>query len=99
MNGIDGERPSDGLDAVEADGGLWSPGVDYLSGWREARAAADRLNRALLAAGFELSELRATATTTGEGHGVVRLAGWPTVVERLARCLELAARNPDGGAA
>ncbi|MFI1177449.1 hypothetical protein [Streptomyces melanogenes] len=96
---MEGEGLYDGLDAVEVDFGVWSPGVDYVSGWREARVAADRLNRALLAAGFELSELRASATTTGEGHGVVRLAGWPTVVVRLARCLELAARNPDGGAA
>lgn len=98
MNGMEGEGLYDGLDAVEMDVGLWSPGVDYLSGWREARAAADRLNRALLAAGFELSQLRATATTTGEGHGVVRVAGWPTVVERLALCLERAA-DDDGGAA
>ncbi|WP_329404499.1 hypothetical protein [Streptomyces melanogenes] len=96
---MEGEGLYNGLDAVEAEGGLWSPGVDYLAGWREAREAADRLNRVLLAAGFELSELRASATTTGDGHGVVRLAGWPTVVERLARRLELAVGNPDGGAA
>ncbi|OAR24989.1 hypothetical protein A8W25_19215 [Streptomyces sp. ERV7] len=96
---MEGEGLFDGLDAVEVDGGLWSPGVDYLAGWREARVAADRLNRVLLAAGFQLSELRASASTTGDGCGVVRLAGWPTVVERLARCLELAARNPGGGAA
>ncbi|MFG2149215.1 hypothetical protein ACGFRG_34190 [Streptomyces sp. NPDC048696] len=87
MSGIEGEGLYDGLDAVEVDVGLWSPGVDYLAGWREARVVADRLNRALLAAGFELSELRATAATAGDGRGVVRLAGWPGVVDRLARCL------------
>ncbi|MFD9796047.1 hypothetical protein ACFWXK_34410 [Streptomyces sp. NPDC059070] len=97
MSGIEGEGLNDGLDAVEADGGLWVPGVDYLAGWREARAAADRLNRALLAAGFELSELRASATTAGDGRGVVRLAGWPVVVDRLAALLESAAGG-DGGA-
>ncbi|WHM41251.1 hypothetical protein [Streptomyces sp. BPTC-684] len=95
---MEGEGLYDGLDAVEMDVGLWSPGVDYLAGWREARVAADRLNRALLAAGFELSELRASATTTGDGRGVVRLAGWPGVVDRLARCLERAA-DDDGDAA
>lgn len=94
MSGIEGEGVYDGLDAVEVDVGLWSPGVDYLAGWRQARVAADRLNRALLAAGFTLSELRASATTTGDGRGVVRLAGWPVVVDRLAVFLESVA---DGG--
>ncbi|WP_406343604.1 hypothetical protein [Streptomyces sp. NBC_00648] len=98
MNGIEGEGLYDGLDAVELDGGLWLPGVDYVSGWREARAAADRLNRALLAAGFELSDLRANASTAGDGRGVVRLAGWPTVADRLARCLERAVGDDSGGA-
>ncbi|MFD9488128.1 hypothetical protein [Streptomyces sp. NPDC059991] len=94
---MEGEGLYDGLDAVEMDVGLWSPGVDYLSGWREARKAADRLNRALLAAGFELSQLRATAATAGDGRGVVRVAGWPVAVDRLAALLEAAAAR-DGGA-
>ncbi|MGP9019243.1 hypothetical protein ACT1U9_12625 [Streptomyces sp. BR1] len=97
MSGIEGEGLYDGLDAVEVDVGLWSPGVDYLAGWREARGAADRLNRVLLAAGFGLSELRATASTIGDGRGVVRLAGWPVVVDRLAVLLKSVA-DGDGHA-
>ncbi|MFD9795715.1 hypothetical protein ACFWXK_32725 [Streptomyces sp. NPDC059070] len=96
---MEDEGLADGLGPLEADGGPWVPGVDYLSGWREARATADRLNQALLAAGFELSELRASATTAGDGRGVVRLAGWPTAAERLACCLERAHGDGDGAAA
>jgi hypothetical protein len=89
---------SDGLDVPGADSGLWVSGVDYIAGWREAREAADRLNRALLGAGFELSAVRAVASTNEDGRGVVRLAGWPGAVERLARLLEARA-DTDGGAA
>ncbi|MFD8508595.1 hypothetical protein ACFV2L_38600 [Streptomyces sp. NPDC059687] len=88
---------SDGLDATGADSGLWVPGVDYIPGWCKARDVADRLNRALLGAGFELSALRAVASTDESGHGVVRLAGWPATVEQLASLLEARASD-DGGA-
>ncbi|WTP15345.1 hypothetical protein OHT93_18940 [Streptomyces sp. NBC_00191] len=88
---------SDGLDVVGADSGLWVPGVDYVAGWRKAGEAADRLNRALLGAGFELSEVRAVASTNECGRGVVRVAGWPDAVDRLARCLESVA-DDEGGA-
>ncbi|MFF8353092.1 hypothetical protein ACF063_06545 [Streptomyces chartreusis] len=89
---------SDGLDVPNADSVLWVPGVDYIAGWREAREAADCLNRALLSVGLELSVVRAVASTTEEGRGVVRLTGWPDAVERLARLLESHA-DGDGGAA
>lgn len=80
---------SDGLDDVAGDDcGLWMPGVDYVAGWRTAREAADRLNRALLGVGVELSVARAVASTDGEGRGVVRLAGRPEATEQLARLLE-----------
>ncbi|MFE1749814.1 hypothetical protein [Streptomyces anandii] len=89
----------DGLDDVaENDCGLWVPGVDYVQGWRAARAAADRLNRALLGVGFELSLVRAVASTDGDGRGVVRLAGRPEAAELLAGLLEVLA-NGSGGAA
>lgn len=77
----------DGLDVVGADAGLWSPGVDYVAGWREARQAADQLNRNLAGAGFELSDVRAVASTDADGRGLVRLAGWPDAVNRLAEIL------------
>ncbi|WP_406480139.1 hypothetical protein [Streptomyces sp. NBC_01615] len=89
---------SDGLDVAGTDCGLWVPGVDYMAGWLGARESADRLNRALLGAGFELSEVRAVASTDESGRGVVRVAGWPGTVERLAVLLEAVA-DADGGAA
>ncbi|MFE2714020.1 hypothetical protein ACFXKI_18960 [Streptomyces mirabilis] len=98
MTGSGEDWLSDGLDVAGADCGLWVSGVDYMSGWRGAREAADRLNRALLGAGFELSEVRAVASTGEGGRGVVRVTGWPDAVERLAVLVEAVARG-DGGAA
>lgn len=98
MNGAGEDWLSDGLDAAGADSGLWVPGVDYVAGWRDASEAADRLNRGLLGAGFELSEVRAVASTNENGRGVVRVAGWPDAVDRLAGLLE-AAPDCEGGVA
>ena len=97
MTGAGEDWLSDGLDVAGADSGLWVPGVDYVAGWRVAREAADRLNRALLGAGLELSEVRAVASTNEDGRGVVRVAGWPDAVERLAGLLESVAGG-EGGA-
>lgn len=98
MAGAGEDWLSDGLDGIAGvDAGPWVPGVDYVAGWRVAREAADRLNRALLGAGFELSEVRAVASTNEDGRGVVRLAGWPDAVDRLAGLLEVVA-DGDGGA-
>ncbi|WP_030171359.1 hypothetical protein [Streptomyces sp. NRRL S-813] len=92
MTGAGEDWIGDGLDDIEGTGGfLWAPGVDYIAGWRAAREAADRLNRALLGAGFELSSVRAVASTDETGRGVVRLAGRPDAVDRLAVLLESAA--------
>ncbi|MEV7078010.1 hypothetical protein AB0N88_05630 [Streptomyces sp. NPDC093516] len=88
----------DGLDGIAGqDSGLWVPGIDYVAGWREARESADRLNRALLNVGFELSAVRAVASTDEDGRGVVRVAGWPADLDRLAVLLEARAES-DGGA-
>ncbi|MFJ6082634.1 hypothetical protein ACIQI8_14640 [Streptomyces sp. NPDC092369] len=88
----------DGLDDVAGvNSSLWIPGTDYLAGWRTAREAADRLNRALLGAGFELSAVRAVASTDEQGRGVVRLAGWPDAADRLAGLLEELASGNGGG--
>ncbi|MER6614137.1 hypothetical protein [Streptomyces xantholiticus] len=94
MTGAGEEWPSEGLGVVGADSGLWVSGVDYLAGWRDARKAADRLNRALLGAGLCLSDVRAVASTDESARGVVRFAGRPDTVDRLARLLESIA---DGG--
>jgi hypothetical protein len=54
VTGADEDWIGDGLDDIEgADDVLWAPGVGYIAGRRAAREAADRLNRALLGAGFE----------------------------------------------
>ncbi|MEU2734360.1 hypothetical protein ABZ656_02605 [Streptomyces sp. NPDC007095] len=99
MTGSGEDWLSDGLDVAGADCGLWVSGADYMSGWRGAREAADRLNRALLGAGFELSQVRAVASTNEDGRGVVRVAGWPDAVERLAVLLEVVTSGGDGGTA
>jgi hypothetical protein len=87
----------DAPDVADADVGLWVSGVDYVKGWRTARDAAERLNRALLRAGFELSDVRAVASTDAEGRGLVRLAAWSDAAERLARQIE--GCSGDGGSA
>ena len=97
MTGSGEDWPNDGLDVAGSDFGFWVPGVDYIAGWREAREAADRLNRALLGAGIALSAVRAVAWATEDGRGVVRLAGWSGAVNRLAGLLEALA-DGDGGA-
>ncbi|MFJ9477879.1 hypothetical protein ACIRRI_23130 [Streptomyces mirabilis] len=99
MTGSGEEWLSDGLDVAGADCGLWVSGVDYMSGWRGAREAADQLNRVFLGAGFELSQVRAVASTDEHGLGVVRVAGWPHAVERLAVLLGAVTSGGDGGAA
>lgn len=97
MTGAGEDWLRDGLDDIaDAESSMWVRGVDYIAGWREARAAADRLNRALLGVGFELSGVRAVASTDGAGRGVVRLAGRPIEVEELAGLLETLATT-DGG--
>ncbi|WP_405923484.1 hypothetical protein [Streptomyces sp. NBC_00035] len=98
MTGSGEDWLSDGLDIAGADCGLWVSGVNYIAGWRDAREAADRLNRALLGVGFELSQVRAVASTDESGRGVVRVAGRLDAVDRLAVLLE-AATSGKGGAA
>ncbi|CAB46969.1 MULTISPECIES: hypothetical protein [Streptomyces] len=98
MTGAGDSWLHDGLDGVAGvESGLWVRGVDYVGGWRSARESADRLNRALLGAGFELSAVRAVASADETGRGVVRLAGWPETADRLAVLLEALADRDDGG--
>ncbi|MFG3034153.1 hypothetical protein ACGFZJ_37345 [Streptomyces sp. NPDC048253] len=97
MSGSGESWLSDGLDDTAGAGsGLWVRGVDYMAGWRVARVSADRLNRALLGVGVDLSEVRAVAATDEDGRGVVRLAGLPDAVDRLAQLLEALADGAGG---
>ncbi|WOX26685.1 hypothetical protein R2D22_18655 [Streptomyces sp. HUAS YS2] len=97
MTGAGEEWPSEGLDVLGAGSGLWVSGVDYVAGWRDAREAADRLNRALLGVGLELSEVRAVASTDENGRGVVRVAGRTNAVGLIAGLLE-SVSDGEGGA-
>lgn len=76
------------LGDVDPDAWVWLPGVDYLAGWREARAEAEQLNGALAGAGIGRAELRAVAGTVADGSGVLRLLGTPHGARKLARVLE-----------
>ncbi|MFI6443539.1 hypothetical protein [Kitasatospora sp. NPDC050543] len=60
---------------LDPDAWVWLPGVDYATGWRAARVAADAVNALLAVCGVERSQLRAIADTDAQGRGVVRLEG------------------------
>ncbi|GAA2154603.1 hypothetical protein GCM10009760_53670 [Kitasatospora kazusensis] len=79
--------PADGLDP---DTWVWLPGVDYASGWRAARDAAEELNAVLAELGVERCHLRAVADTDAQGRGLVRLVGVPFGWRRLELLLTLA---------
>ena len=69
---------------------LWSPGVDYVRGWRNATDAAAELLDAIQAAGIETSVITARADATPEGMGVLRLV-LPTSTARQLAMLARAA--------
>ncbi|MGW5114825.1 hypothetical protein ACWEQ8_05130 [Streptomyces noursei] len=73
MTRDDGDWPRSELDDVEAGSWVWSRGVDYLSGWRQARESAERLNHQLVAVGLDPSSIRAAASTDAEGGGIVHI--------------------------
>ncbi|MER6437712.1 hypothetical protein ABT275_15300 [Streptomyces sp. NPDC001185] len=99
VTGAGEDRLNDELDVAGADCGLWVSGVDYVAGWRDAREAADRLNRVFRVSGFELDQVRAVASTNADGGGVVRITGHPHAVDRLAVLLASVASDDNGGAA
>ncbi|MFI0775566.1 hypothetical protein [Streptomyces sp. NPDC021212] len=65
-DGFDGE-------AADLDAGIWVRGVDYVSGWRDAREATAELDDALRLVGVEAAEMRMRAASGADGSGVVRL--------------------------
>ncbi|MEX2975215.1 hypothetical protein [Streptomyces sp. C184] len=75
------------LNDAGPDAWVWSVNVDYLSGWRQARESADRLNGALRAAGLDSSTVRAVPNVDADGRGVVRLAAALPAAEELADLL------------
>lgn len=65
-DGFDGE-------AADLEAGIWVRGVDYLGGWRDARAAVAELGDALRLVGVETAGMRLRAATGPDSSGVVRL--------------------------
>lgn len=72
-------------EAFDPDAVVWSRGVDYLGGWREARDAAAELSDVLAAVGVDAEGASATAQTRADGSGVVRLVWSAATVRAVAR--------------
>ncbi|WPB89541.1 hypothetical protein [Streptomyces malaysiensis] len=75
-------------EAADLEAGIWVRGVDYLSGWRDAREAVTELGGALRLVGVETAGMRLRAASGADGSGVVRLelsAGSAREVAVLAR--------------
>ncbi|GAA0931063.1 hypothetical protein [Streptomyces rhizosphaericus] len=60
-------------EAADLEAGIWVRGVDYMSGWRDAREAATELGEALRLVGVETAGVRLRAVSGTDGSGVVRL--------------------------
>ncbi|MCQ8193444.1 hypothetical protein HUF15_15725 [Streptomyces samsunensis] len=71
-------------DAADLEAGIWVRGVDYLSGWRDAREATAELGDALSLVGVEAAGLRLRAATGPDGAGVVRLELSPGSAREVA---------------
>ncbi|SFD21268.1 hypothetical protein [Streptomyces aidingensis] len=68
----------------DPDAALWTPGVDYVAGWRDARAAVVALADALRAAGVDADAWRVQADTAADGSGRVRLVCSSAAARRIA---------------
>lgn len=72
---------------------LWSPGIDYVRGWREATDAAAELFDALRTAGIDTTTITTRADTSPDGTGVVRLALPVSTARGLVALAKVAARR------
>jgi hypothetical protein len=86
--GFNGEEfdPDQDLDAL-----VWLPGVDYITGWRQAKDAAGELAAGLAEAGVDTAGVRFRADTTSDGTGMVRLVCSVDTAEEVAILLRIAA--------
>ena len=57
-------------EAADLEAGIWVRGVDYLSGWRDAREAAAELGDALRLVGVEAAGVRLRVASGADGSGV-----------------------------
>jgi len=69
---------------------LWSPGIDYVRGWREATDASAELLEALGSAGIDTTSITTRADTSSDGTGVVRLALPAELAQRLTTLIRCA---------
>ncbi|WP_435242750.1 hypothetical protein [Streptomyces cucumeris] len=83
-DGFDGE-------AADLDGGMWVRGVDYMSGWRDAREAVSELGDALGLVGVDTTGVRLRASAGAEGAGVVRLELSASAAREIAVLARVAA--------
>ncbi|MGW5350522.1 hypothetical protein ACWERV_08385 [Streptomyces sp. NPDC004031] len=70
---------------------LWSPGIDYVGGWREATDAAAELLAALRDAGIDTTTITARADTSSDGTGLICLALPAAAARQLAALANAAA--------
>ncbi|ADI07407.1 hypothetical protein SBI_04286 [Streptomyces bingchenggensis BCW-1] len=85
-DGFDGE-------AADLEAGIWVRGVNYVSGWRDAREAAAELGDVLTLAGVDVAGVRLRAAAGADGSGVVRFELSAAVArEVVALAREAAAR-------
>jgi hypothetical protein len=83
MNGPDDDLGPLGGE-FDSDAVLWVRGIDYVTGWRDAKNAAEELAEALAAAGIDTDSARLRADAGPDGSGVVHLAFSASTARDLA---------------
>lgn len=80
----------DGIDPWDASLGSmdWSPGVDYVGEWAEARGVATELRERLIRMGVPEAEVTTEARSGAGGVGAVRTTTSASVARMLLRVLE-----------
>lgn len=67
---------------------LWVPGIDYISGWRDAKSACEELSAALAGAWPGVEGIAAVAQSAPDGAAIVQLRlpiGTARVLTQLLR--------------
>ncbi|WP_043264975.1 hypothetical protein [Streptomyces sp. CT34] len=78
-------------DGLDPDAVLWVRGVDYVTGWREAKRAVAELGDALTVAGVEMTGAKLRAVSAADGSGVVRLEVPAATAREVAMLARVAA--------
>jgi hypothetical protein len=72
---------------------LWTPGIEYVHGWREATDAAAALLDALTAVGIDTSTITARADASPDGVGLLRLTLPAATARQLTTLAKVAATH------